>query len=593
MAYIAGYVGPKINSLVLGEKVSAFQILSSDDPSAFDLVLTETPSGHFIAKYNKNYPIKPSLVTDISGHIELTLGFKRPHGDECEGEFVSLRADKTGRIHIMNDRFGTRPFYLLNANNHVYFSSNIAFLLRLAGQPYEPDIEGWLQVFSLGHTIGTRTTFQNIKKLGPAIRMTISPDGVIEETEYWRVCHEVMDVDPESHAAAVFDAFKAGMSWRTKLVERGVVALSGGLDSRLVAATVPRERFSACTFVIGSEISREAKVAPEVAKALGLDHSVRKIPTTMYADVAHDVVRLTGGQRPLHHMAIVMTYMQELRRRGMNFLLGGGPGDVIAGSHIPSTDYLDPSRTDACIQRCCEQRLRHFSSLGLLFGDSALKEHQHKVQKSLVESFQEIDGATAAHKVTAWEIRNEWPNFTFTSPIHNHSDATEAFAHTDYTFCDLMLKLPAQWLYKRNFYAYMIYQSMPQLRHVIYANTGSLLDDQITYFSTKRPFKQTVTDMVARTLLRKLRGPNKGTRGGHYLRYINDGRLMVDVEEILRGLPPSGTILDVEKCLTFIGQFRDDRLPLSYRVQTELIGSLMSLCLSYSTFTTQTANGRP
>ena len=68
---------------------------------------------------------------------------------------------------------------------------------------------------------------------------------------------------------------------------------------------------------------------------------------------------------------------------------------------------------------------------------------------------------------------------------------------------------------------------------------------------------------------------------------------MLDVEEILRGSPSSGTILDVDKCLTFIGQFRDDRLPLSYRVQTELIGSLMSLCLSYSTFTTQTAHGRP
>ena len=276
----------------------------------------------------------------------------------------------------------------------------------------------------------------------------------------------------------------------------------------------------------------------------------------------------------------------------MNFFMGGGPGDLIAGSHVPSTDYLDPSRTAACIQSLCEYRLRSFSYLRRLFGDSVLREHTPKVKKSLDESFQEIDGATAAHKVTAWEIRNRWPNFTFTpSLIHNHSDATEAFAHTDYTFCDLMLKLPAQWLYKRNFYSYMIYHSIPQLRHVIYANTGRLLDGRINHFSTKRTLKQTVKDIVPSNLIRKLRvrkrrSPNKDTRGGHYLRYVNDGRLISEVEEVLRGLPPSGTILDVDKCLTFIGQFRDDRLPLSYNVQTELIGSLVSLCLSHSTLAT-------
>jgi asparagine synthetase B (glutamine-hydrolysing) len=411
--------------------------------------------------------------------------------------------------------------------------------------------------------------------------MTIFPDGVIEEKEYWRVRHEPTAVDPASHARAVFEAFRAGMSRRTRLVEGGVLALSGGLDSRLVAATIPRERFAAYTFGTESGVSREAKVATEVANALGLEHSIRKIPAAMYSEVADDVVRLTGGQRPLHHMAIVMTYMQELRRTGRNFLMGGGPGDLIAGSHIPSGDYLDPGQTDACIRRRCDYLLRHLPCLGLFFDDSDLKEHQYKLKKSLAESFQELDGATAAHKVTAWDIRNRWPNFTFTSVIHDYPDATEAFAHTDYRFCDLMLKLPAQWLYKRNFYSYMIYHSIPELRHVIYANTGSLLDGRIKNFSTKRPLKDTVKDIVPTSLIRRLRPPQKGARGGHYLRYVNDGRLISDAEEVLRGLPSSDTVLNVDKCLQFIRQFKDDRLPVSYEVQGELMGSLISLCLAH------------
>jgi hypothetical protein len=150
-------------------------------------------------------------------------------------------------------------------------------------------------------------------------------------------------------------------------------------------------------------------------------------------------------------------------------LLGGGPGDVSAGSKIPSVEYLDPRRTDECVQDFCLTLAGGAQSCGLLFRHELVNEYRNEVYRSLVESLHEIDGPTAAHKVTAWELLNRWPAFTFTSVMHNHPAVDEAFGHLDYKYSDLMLRLPAEWLYERNFYRVMIYNCLPKLRHIPYA----------------------------------------------------------------------------------------------------------------------------
>jgi len=191
----------------------------------------------------------------------------------------------------------------------------------------------------------------------------------------------------------VFEAFQAGTALRAKLVGKGVVALSGGLDSRLVAAGLPKDvDFSAFTFVDATETAStvQTKTAAEVCKSLGLNHRIQPIAEQKFSEVASNVIRLTGGLRPLHHMAIVMLYIDEIRRKGLTFLLGGGPGDVLAGSYIPSVAYLDPSRVDVCIRDFCRKRAAHTHHLTLLFRDDILREYSPDVYASLLASFANI-----------------------------------------------------------------------------------------------------------------------------------------------------------------------------------------------------------
>src|SRR5262249_18361824 len=152
---------------------------------------------------------------------------------------------------------------------------------------------GWLQIFSFGHTLGERTNRAGAVRLRPGSHLTVSANG-IEERQYWKLRHEPTRLDPESHADATFEAFQDSAAWRTKRFPRAMVALSGGLDSRLLAGALPRDAGAhAFTLLMSAdnEQNLEVKTAAEVAARLGLPHEIRAIKIGNYSRVVDDVVR--------------------------------------------------------------------------------------------------------------------------------------------------------------------------------------------------------------------------------------------------------------------------------------------------------------
>ena len=612
MSFIAGYQGKKNGNSShkcseLERTLRNFRIIKNDGLDSYDNSVIETRFGCLLRKYKKNYPVQSNPYVDENGNTLLVLGFLsslvQPSSAEqlrqCEGEFVAIFSEASGKLHIVNDRFGSRPFYIYQDVRSVYFSSNLAFLLDMIGGSHAPDILGWLHTFSYGHTLGTGTTFKGISRLHPASHTMISADGILEEKPYWKLEYSTSNnLEPISYSKEVFEAFKAGARLRSGLVGKGVVALSGGLDSRLVAAALPENaEFSGFTFINSSQddSSADAEIAPLVCEVLGLRHRLEPIPSQEYSTVAEDVIRLTGGMRPLHHSATVMPYIREMKRCDVKFLLGGGPGDVSAGSKIPSVEYLDPRRTDEGVRNFCKMLAGGAEQLAGLFQKKVIKEYQHQVYRSLLNSFDEIAGPTAAHRVTAWQLLNRWPAFTFTSVMHNHPDVAEAFCHLDYKYSDLMLKLPAEWLYQRNFYSFMIYTCVPALRDIPYANTGRVLSGELQRFNYERDFKtratlvagQTARKLIPRKLKRLLRPIAKGTPSLQYRLYTEDTRLLSEIKECISSFRSLREILDSAKCLSFVDKFRSDNVTnLSYDRQTELVGSLATMCLTFKSLMT-------
>ena len=134
MSFIAGYCGEtrKYDSAWLEEQVGSYSILPGENREGYDTQVMETKFGHLIQKHKRNYPIHSPPFKDANGNLLVSLGFMHKSGmlyanerlvttcvnespkalEQCEGEFVAIFADGlSGAVHIVNDRFASRPFY--------------------------------------------------------------------------------------------------------------------------------------------------------------------------------------------------------------------------------------------------------------------------------------------------------------------------------------------------------------------------------------------------------------------------------------------------------------------------------------------------
>jgi hypothetical protein len=288
--------------------------------------------------------------------------------------------------------------------------------------------------------------------------------------------------------------------------------------------------------------------------------------------------------RPYQHMAIVMAYIAEIRRLGASFMLGGGPGDSLAGAFVPSRAYLDPARVAECMEHAHRQHLELSRCWPLVFRDEAIEYGRRAVHEALAESFASVTGPTAAHRATAWAMIYRQPAFTFTSVLHTHPDVTEAACHLDYRYTDLMLRLPAGWLYHKAFYSFMIYSALPQLRHIPYANTGRLLSGEpLTVESPREPLGQR-TIALAQSLGKRAVGPLYRSVIGAPTEAVSlpltDTALLDEVQEYVHSIPILRDVVDVRRCDKMVEQART-----GITRSDQLLGVLTSLCLSAATLT--------
>jgi hypothetical protein len=229
-----------------------------------------------------------------------------------------------------------------------------------------------------------------------------------------------------------------------------------------------------------------------------------------------------------------------------------------------------------------------------VFRDDVVDEYFPKVATSIAESFAAIGGPTAAHRITAWAMVYRQPAFTLTSPLYHHPDVTEAVPFLDYDYVDLMLQLPAEWLYRRNFYAFMIHHGAPALRGVVYANTGRPLPGVIRDFGGPWYYERlrlVAGELVPNRLYHELRlvrrrlEPSRPSLPFRLALMLEDAPLMAGIETAIDSHPDLRTIVDAGRFRAFVGRLRQGRGIAARPVDdANILGGLASLCFSAQLF---------
>lgn len=227
--------------------------------------------------------------------IEVVAHLFEESGVNCarqlRGMFALVVLDnRTSEVVLIRDRLGEKPLSFTHHAGAVYFSSEQAPLVKVGIVPLRLDDEVVPKYLLHGFVPEPRSIIAGIEKVPAAHAMRISlADGSTDFVEYWNSLEYAGDRRLSTHdlASAIEDAVVAAC---TSDVPVGI-ALSGGLDSSMIAAIAARTRsdLQAFTIAYNEPGFDEAVHAAAFADELGIPCHVTTLDTHAIADEFGDI----------------------------------------------------------------------------------------------------------------------------------------------------------------------------------------------------------------------------------------------------------------------------------------------------------------
>jgi len=253
-----------------------------------------------------------------------------------DGEFVLLVQHKqTGVVYIVTDALGRLPLYYSRNEQSIMVSRHMD-LVAAVQNCMEYDRLGIAQYLLFAYSLGNRTLFQGVRCAEPASIIMIDPQSALVDLQrlYTFSFSEKIHLDKsvETNGAELAHLLSLACQRRMKPNQRNVVSLSGGLDSRTIAACMKKAGISlfAATMIDADGVFREdAEIAQEIARVLSIDWKLFRLQTPKGKDV-YRLLSMKTGQNFLS-MSFILQFFDKLQStygQEMAYITGDG-GDKI------------------------------------------------------------------------------------------------------------------------------------------------------------------------------------------------------------------------------------------------------------------------
>ncbi|MCD6405635.1 MAG: hypothetical protein J7M19_07400 [Planctomycetes bacterium] len=259
---------------------------------------------------------------------------------ELNAPFVVVICDAPAHaVHIVTDRGGLQRLYLCRSQGaHVLCTSS---LVLAAEVPVHINPDAVATYFQAGHLLGEATLYTEMRKIGPAVWLTLS-DGKEDEEMYWR---------PPAAAPG------GGLTgWADRLVDSGLeaaeralsanvettVEVTGGLDSRFNLACALKTGRPFAGWTISDVLGKDVEVAERLAEAHPFDHILTSplddLAWNFEADV-HRIHLLTDGETDCLNVIASPSANRQLAGRRKQSITGIG-GELFRGHYYRSLGGL-------------------------------------------------------------------------------------------------------------------------------------------------------------------------------------------------------------------------------------------------------------
>jgi len=250
---------------------------------------------------------------------------------KLRGMFALIVYDRDARaVHLVRDHMGEKPLSYFKQGSAVFFSSEQRALVKAQIVPLAINEELIPSYLQFGYTPEPFSLIQGIKKVPAASVLTISTvTGATQVSTFWNPLDDVGDqqISDQEIAEAIDDAVSATC---TSDVPVGI-ALSGGLDSSLIATFASKARTDLVAFTIGYDTtsSDESYQATALAQQLGIPCYRTQLETESIAKGFAEVC--SGRDEPISDIAgsALDALPRVAREHGVPVLMTGVGGDEL------------------------------------------------------------------------------------------------------------------------------------------------------------------------------------------------------------------------------------------------------------------------
>ena len=387
--------------------------------------------------------------------------------ENINGQFVFVVYDTlTGKLHIINDRFGFRQFYYYFNGSTFIFSSQVKGIRYLLNRTFEFSQKGLGEFLLFGHHLGDTSAFEDVKCLHAASILTY--DGKkLESKRYWRPKYEP---DQKVNIDNWIELFQKSVERQIKGGGRKGILLSGGFDSRAVAYAAAKTEEPFIAFTFGEEKTRDVQYAKQICSILGIEHCFLGFNPLMWKKTIPKTIWQTEGEATFHHFKSLQFHPKI--KSECDILLTGILGDVSMG-HVISPHHLfklpDKNMPIHAFQKSIQHSLEYINQV---LNPKSQSEIIQTAYEMIADTLLQVNNELSEDKLDAWNVDNRQRRFIFIGPSSDRYLFNIRSPFLDYDLFDYSLRIPVRLRYKQKFYKKALWSMMPELRLVPCQKTG-------------------------------------------------------------------------------------------------------------------------
>lgn len=422
---------------------------------------------------------------------------------QLKGSFALAIWDKRKRALLLaNDRFGTRPIYYLQRRGIFAFSSETKVFLAFSQFAQKPNLQALAELFSFGLVLEDKTLLEGISLLPPGSVMTVTIDKV-KAKRYWkpRFCDSNRRFQKKEAVEECYALLSNSIRSNLQSISSPGLFLSGGLDSRLLAALAVKNSEDLQAFTFGTPDSQDVHIAEQIAEHLRFrHHSFPLSPDFLVHWLERGVWYTEGMSNCLNFAGIeVLPAVRQISSYVMNGYGGNEFLGFLSGNLAKYYYWGNSSKLADRFYRDLNTLFRE-EELNQLLNADLVKEIKGAVYESLQRVLKNCEEKTPFAKLYNFMLTQKARRLNLLGIIMDHSHLEYSLPFYDYDFTEFALALPPQERLWAKFYRYFLSKKFPALAEIPYQRSGLPVNTNLGLVLSKKISEKVGIRLLGRKL---------------------------------------------------------------------------------------------